>query len=110
MFDYKITKTKENIQTCGFPKKTISKVMYKLEQAKINYMMIDTRNNYDVDFKMDNKNLNTYEEIFEKASKYIKFKRRIEKIVKSLENDIEKENIEEVIKEVEKIVYAKREV
>lgn len=84
--------------------------MAKLEHLKINYMMIDTRNNYDVDFKMDNKNLNTYEEIFEKASKYIKFKRRIEKIVKSLENDIEKENIEEIIKEVEKIVYAKREV
>lgn len=98
------------MQNCGFPQKTISKVMAKLEHLKINYMMIDTRNNYDVDFKMDNKNLNTYEEIFEKASKYIKFKRRIEKIVKSLENDIEKENIEEVIKEVEKIVYAKREV
>lgn len=110
LFDYKITKTKENIQTCGFPQKAISKVMFKLEQAKINYMMIDTRNNYDVDFKMDNRNLNNYEEIFEKASKHLKFKKRIYKISTELEKNIEKDYIEEMLKEVEEVVYANRKV
>ena len=39
---------------------------------KINYINVDRRNNYEVDEKSDNKNLNKYDEIFEKAKQYIK--------------------------------------
>ena len=45
--------------------------------------MIDTRNNYEVDEKNDNKNLNTYLEVLEKAKKYIKVKNRLERIEKN---------------------------
>ena len=41
-------------------------------------MLIDTRNSYDVDEESDNKSLNTYDEKFEKAHKYIKIKRKID--------------------------------
>ena len=34
--------------------------MARLENEKINYLLVDTRKNYDVDEKYDNKNLNNY--------------------------------------------------
>ena len=34
--------------------------MCKIRTKKINYVLIDTRNNYEIDEKNDNKNLNTY--------------------------------------------------
>lgn len=110
LFGYKLSKAKENIPTCGFPKRAIKKVCSKLEQKKINYVMIDTRNNYEVDEKMDNKNLNTYLEQLEKARKYIKVKNRLEKIEKTLLKEIEKENIMEKIRKVEEIVYERRKI
>ena len=63
--------------------------------------MIDTRNNYDVDYKMDFKNLNTYEEKLEKAKRYVKIRKKIEKIQEKLEEEIENEQIEEKIKVVD---------
>ena len=59
-----VNMAKDNIQTCGFPKNAIPKVMSKLEQKKINFIIVDTRNNYEVDEENDNKNLNTYSETF----------------------------------------------
>lgn len=110
LFGYKLNTAKENIPTCGFPKRGISKVCAKLEQRKINYVMIDTRNNYEVDEKNDNKNLNTYLEVLEKAKKYIKVKNRLERIEKKLLENIEKENIMEKIRKVEEIVYEGRKI
>ena len=60
LFGYKITYIKQDIPVVGFPKKAISKVQAKLEQKKINYIFMDVRNNYDIDFENDNKNLNEY--------------------------------------------------
>lgn len=40
-----------------------------LEKQKINYLLIDPSNQYHVDEKSDNKNLNTYNEKYEKARK-----------------------------------------
>lgn len=103
-------KLKEEIPACGFPKRGINKVCAKLEQKKINYVMIDTRNNYEVGERNDNKNLNTYLEILEKAKKYIKVKNRLEKIEKNLLENVEKENIMEKIRKIEEIVYEGRKI
>ena len=82
LIGYKL-KEIENISTCGFPVDSINKVMAKLENTKINYLLIDRRNNYDVDKISDNKNLNTYIKTYEKAKEYINAKNRVNKIYNS---------------------------
>ena len=94
-----------DIPTCAFPIERLPKTLAVLENKKINYILIDTRNNYDVDEKLDNKNLNTYEEIFEKSHKIIRAKIRIEKISERLIEEIEKEEFKQKLKKVEEIVY-----
>ena len=110
VFGYALRATKDNIRTCGFPKNAIPKVMSKLEQKKINFIIVDTRNNYEVDEENDNKNLNTYSETFSKAQKYIKVKKRLEKIEEMLLKDVEKEGIMEKIRKIEEIVYENRKI
>ena len=110
VFGYALRATKDNIQTCGFPKNAIPKVMSKLEQKKINFIIVDTRNNYEVDEENDNKNLNTYSESFLKAQKYIKVEKRLEKIEEMLLKDVEKEGIMEKIRKIEEIVYENRKI
>ena len=106
MFNYGITNVEHNLATSGLPKNALSKNMARFEKEKINYIIIDTRNNYDVDYEEDYKNLNTYEEIFNIAHKHVNIKRRIEKISQILikEKDIEK------IRKIEKIVYEDRKI
>lgn len=60
LFDYNIKQVEDNIQTCGFPTKAIAKVKSRLEDLKISYMLLDPRNNYDVDEKVDYKNQISY--------------------------------------------------
>lgn len=48
LFDYKI-KFIEKVPSCGFPKSSINRVMAKLEELKVNYLILDKKNNYDVD-------------------------------------------------------------
>ena len=79
--------------------------MAKLEEKKINYMTIDTRNNYDADDKVDNKNLNTYDALYKKANKYVKTSKKLENITNKLMDQIEDERLSEKIEKIEKIVY-----
>ena len=72
LMEYKISKIEENCMTCGFPQKSLSKIQATLENKKINYLLVDRRNKFDVDEKSDNKNLNNYEEHFRKAYKFEK--------------------------------------
>ncbi len=58
---------------CAFPKNSLNKVIATLENRKINYIIVDRRNNYEVVEKLDNKNLNKYEEIFEMAKKELNY-------------------------------------
>ena len=110
LFSYKIKMIEKDIATCGFPIEKLPKAMATFESKKINYIIIDTRNNYDVDVKDDNKNLNTYDEIFEKAHKYIRAKMRIEKIYENLINIIEEDDFKQKLKKVEEIVYETRKI
>ena len=105
LFHYKMNKVENDIPLCGFPKKALPKVMAKLEEKKINYMTIDTRNNYDVDDKVDNKNLNTYDALYKKANKYVKTSKKLENITNKLMDQIEDERLSEKIEKIEKIVY-----
>ena len=100
LFGYKM-KEVDNIVTCGFPIEAINKVMSKLENKKINYLIVDRRNNYDVDEISDNKNLNMYDKTYERAKSYINSKNRVEKIYKYLMNNLNNKNL---ISEVEKVL------
>lgn len=106
LFEYKIKEIEKNISVAGFPKNAISKVMSKLEREKINYIIIDTRNNYDIDFKEDYGNLNKYDELFEQSRKFVNIRKRVNKISEILlrEADIEQ------IRKIEKIIYESRKI
>ena len=106
LFNYGVSNVENNLVTSGFPKNALSKNMARFEKEKLDYMVIDTRNNYDVDYKIEHKNLNTYEKVFEVAHKYVNIKRRIEKIADTL---IKEKNLEK-IRKIEKIAYEGRKV
>lgn len=106
LFDYRIKDVGENISMIGFPRNAISKVMAKLEREKINYIIIDTRNNYDIDTKEDYRNLNNYDEVFIKSHKIVNIRKRVDRISKAL---LEESNIEK-IRKIEEITYEGRKI
>lgn len=110
LFDYNINIVNNNVATCGFPLKTISKVRSELEELKISYMLIDPRNNYDIDLKEDFRNLNTYQEQFEIAYKKAKNKKMINRIETELLNIIEQPYFKETIRKIEDILDEARKV
>ena len=57
LFDYKIKELGQKNKECGFPINSLNKVIAKLENNKINYLVIDRRNEYDVDMKEDYKKI-----------------------------------------------------
>ena len=110
LFNYKTKKIEENYSSCGFPSSSLAKNLAKLEEKKINYVIVDKRNNYENEEKCDNNNLNKYDEIFEKAHKYVCIRNRIDNINNYLIGEIEKEQIIEKIRKVEDIVYEGRKI
>ena len=70
LFSYKL-KELEGMPLCGFPLSSLNKIIAKLEEIKINYLIVDRKNNYEVEENSDNKNLNNYTKYFEKAKKYV---------------------------------------
>lgn len=94
----------------AFLKKYFGKVVSTLEEKKINYLIIDPRNNYDVDEKSDNRNLNTYEKEFNKAYSIEKQKNRINKIKEKLESYVGKKEFKIIIKKMEDILDENREI
>lgn len=111
LFGYKLMKIDaENIYSCAFPKQSYSKIVAKLENNKINYIVLDRRNNYNIDEKSDNGNLNNYEKYFEKAHIVINKKIRIEKIYNYLMKNVETENINTILNNMEEIINGKRKI
>lgn len=92
---YKI-KEIEGIKACGFPKNSINKVVSKLETNKLNYLILDRRNNYDVEELSDNKNLNKYTDIYEKSKDYINKINRIDNVNQFLINNINQKCFKEI--------------
>ena len=60
-FGYKLNLVENTIYSCGFPSQSLNKIISKLENKKINYVIVDRRNNYEIEQKEDFKNLNTYD-------------------------------------------------
>jgi len=106
VFKYTI-KEEQGIVTCGFPQNSIKKIKAKLENKKINYMVIDRRDNYSINEKIEFRNLNSYNEQYERAKIYVKNSKRIEVIYKYLLKNANDENLKNILKELESIVNAK---
>ena len=66
--------------------------------------------NFDVDEKSDNRNLNTYEKEFNKAYSIEKQKNRINKIKEKLESYVGKKEFKIIIKKMEDILDENREI
>lgn len=107
LFGYKLRQIQNNILSTGFPKEAINKVMSKLECRKIDYLVVNKKNNYEVEEKSINNNLNTYKKIITDAKSYISAKIRVENInkylLRNLNDKLLIEKIEKVINEGRKI-------
>ena len=64
LFDYQIKKVEANYDTCGFPKSTINRVLKKLEDEKISYMLLNRSQNYEIEEENNFKTENRYKEIY----------------------------------------------
>ena len=73
-------------------------------------MKKDPRNNYRIDEKSDNRNLNEYEEQAKKAYTIVKQKRKVEKIKNDLETYIGKENFRSIASKMEEILNENRKI
>lgn len=104
LFGYRL-KEVENVSTCGFPVESLHKILNKLENKKINYLLLDRRNNYDVDEISDNNNLNAYTKTYEKAKEYINAKNRVNQINDYLLHNL---NNKKLINEIEKVIEDER--
>lgn len=94
----------------GFPINSLNKVLAKIENEKINYITLDSRNNYDVDLKQDFKKLNRYDKVYTKAREYVNIRIRIDKIYDNLINSIDKKEIRKIVGSVEKLINEGREI
>ncbi len=110
IFNYKIKELGQSHKECGFPVVTLPKIIAKLEEKSINYIVIDRRNNYDVEQKTEYKDLNNYDKYFEKAHKFVNRKRRIDNITEFLNNNIEDNILSNTLSKIEGILYEGREV
>lgn len=107
LLKYKINILKDGIYSCAFPRNSLNKVMATLEQNKINYLLLDRRNNYDVEEKSNNGNLNKYDEKYEIAKKQISTRMRVEKISQYLYDNT---NDKELIDKIEKVINERRKI
>lgn len=103
-FGYKLNLIDETTFSCGFPSESLNKVIAKLEKEKINYMIVDRRNNYDVEEKENYNKLNTYDKYFEEAKEKIGVKLRIQKISNYLIKNSNNKEIKNILIKIEKIL------
>ena len=104
---YKIDIIKENIYSSAFPKTAYNKIISKLEENKINYIILDRRNNYAEREKSNNKNLNNYEKYYQISKEELDIRMRIEKIKKYLELNMQDK---ELITKIERIINERRKI
>ena len=98
LFNYKIINLKNNIKI-WFPLGNIDIVLNKLENLKINYIIIDNKN---IINKYENEN-NVFSNYTSSVYEVININNRIEKIVDKLKN-IDSDSINGVLNQIEIIV------
>lgn len=104
MFDYNVHIVNQNIPTCGFTMSAEKRVRTKLEENKINYKIVDSRNEYSVDVSEDYKNLNEYENELKKDFTLIKYKKVINRITEELTMHMNKPDFKDIIRKIEDIL------
>lgn len=97
IFNYKIIETKNYIKT-GFPLTSLPKVIDKLLELNVNYILLEKEIIKKEKFK--NNNYSKYL----KLNDYSILNNRINKISEILKNNINKSIIKEIIEEIENIV------
>ena len=107
LFKYKINILKDYTYSCSFPQNAINKVISVLENKQINYIILDRRNNYEIIEKNDNRNLNSYDKVYEIGRKENVKKMRVEKIYSYL---LENMNNKELIDNIEKVINERRKI
>ena len=102
-FDYKIEQKKD--KTCGFPLSSLNKVIVELEIQKIDYIIVDRKDNYEVIEKQEFKKENTYETVYSLAVLEINLRNRINNLNEYLINNIHNKEMIDKIKKLEELVY-----
>lgn len=102
-FDYKIEN--KGYKTCGFPLSSLNKVIVQLENQKIDYMVLDRKDNYEVLQKEEYKKENTYDTVYPLALMEINVKNRINELNEYLINNIHNKEVVEKIKKLEELLY-----
>ncbi|MCI9366543.1 MAG: hypothetical protein HFJ54_08695 [Clostridia bacterium] len=108
LFNYQIKKVQSNYSTCGFPDSGLNKVLSKLEEMEISYLILNKSDNYQVIEEEDFRVKNNYNEVYNKAYNYVSKKNRIDGIYQFLIESIAEEKIKEKIIRIEEIVYETR--
>lgn len=103
MFDYKLRRDK--YVSCGFPLSALNKVKVELEKEKVDYIVVDKRNEYEVICKEEFKKENKYEEILAIGKTKELIKRKAEKINKYIIENITNEEVVKKIKKLEEVLY-----
>ena len=109
LFKYKISE-ENDIMVSGFPTSSIKKIEARLENKKINYIVLDRKDNYAVNERTDFKNLNTYQKHFNLSKTYVSNVRRIENINEYLLNLANKDELKILLKDIEECIDATRKV
>lgn len=110
LFEYKIRNIENNMKECGFPLKSLPKILSKLEDEKINYIVIDSRNNYDVDQKFETGNLNKYKKVYEKSRNYVNYKTRVDNITEFLNKNIMEKDFRKILIKMEELINEERKI
>ena len=104
LFKYKI-RDKKDEKEVGFPVDSISKIKARLEQEKINYVLLETKNDYEVNEKIDLGDLNKYGELYSRAISYMNYKLRLDNLYKILVDMIDEKNFRKILTKIEEVVY-----
>ena len=101
LFGYQMKTVEKNLYTCGFPKAALNKIMAKLEENNISYMIVNKSDNFEVQEEMEFKKKNKYTEYYNVAYRYIIKKNKIDSIYNYLLENINSIDINEKINKVE---------
>ncbi len=109
LFEYQFKEVGDTI-TCGFPASSINKVQAKLDNSKINYLLINRRSGYEIEEKIDFKNLNTYNKQYANSKTYLSNQKRIKKLNEYLTENSRNKNLNILLKEIENMVNETRKI
>ena len=104
IFKYKI-RDKKDEKEVGFPIDSINKIKVRLEQEKVNYVLVETKGESNITEKVDLEGANRYDEIYIKARNYVSYKLRIDSINKILIDMIDEKNFRKILTKIEEVVY-----